>query len=150
MSEAEINANFDATKAQAESVLAEIKGGRDFDDAMNELSADADLAKYPDGYGFVENEEHFPICFTTAVKELEVGGMGVYKSDFGYHIILRTNIETYYTAQRDTYEEAMVTEILTGYYTEWTGLLKFEYNEKALTQYSFASKSRTNVNLRSQ
>lgn len=138
-------------RKEAEDVLAKLQGGEiEFDDAMAEYSDDSDLASYPDGYGFVENEEGFPSVFTTAAKELAVDEYALYESDLGYHIIKRISNDTYFEDMQDIYRQAYGTERLQVKYDAWLEELDFVYNEAALKEYDFQSAGRTNVNLRQQ
>lgn len=80
----------DAKKlALAEDILAQLQAGADFDTLMNTYSEDSGLASYPNGYTFADGE--MDQTFTDAVKALKVGEIsGIVKTDYGYHIILRT------------------------------------------------------------
>lgn len=140
-----------AAKQEAEDVLAKLQNGQiKFDDAMAEYSDDSDLAAYPYGYGFVENEEGFPAVFTTAAKELAVDEYAIYESDVGYHIIKRISNDKYFEKMMTVYRQAYGTEQMQLKYNSWLEELDFVYNQKALEQYDFNAPGRTNVNLRQQ
>ena len=140
-----------AAKQEAEQVLNKIKAGEvKFDSAMKEHTDDSDIANYPDGYGFVENEEGFPAVFTTAAKELQVDEYALYESDLGYHIIKRISNDKYFEDMLEVYRQAYGTEQLQVKYEQWVDELEFTYNQAALEQFDFTAKGRTNVNLRKQ
>ena len=140
-----------AAKQEAEQVLAKLRAGEiKFDSAMNEYTDDSDVANYPHGYGFVENEEGFPAVFTTAAKELAVDEYALYESELGYHIIKRISNDTYFKDMTEIYRQAYGTEQLQLKYDAWIEELDFIYNEAALEQFDFNAKGRTNVNLRQQ
>jgi hypothetical protein len=117
---------------------------------MKEHTDDSDIANYPDGYGFVENEEGFPAVFTTAAKELQVDEYALYESDLGYHIIKRISNDKYFEDMLEVYRQAYGTEQLQVKYEQWEDELEFTYNQAALEQFDFTAKGRTNVNLRTQ
>jgi foldase protein PrsA len=84
---------IDDAKRRAESALAQIKAGTDFDAIMNAESEDPGLAQYPDGYVFTQGEM-VPEFYNAAValKEGEISDL-VYSSSTGYHIIKRVPID---------------------------------------------------------
>lgn len=75
-------------KAKAEDLLAQIRGGADFDTLMNENSEDTGLSTNPDGYTFGKGQMVKP--FEEAAYALGVDEMSdIVESSFGYHIIKR-------------------------------------------------------------
>ncbi len=83
-------------KAEAEDTYKKILSGGDFDKFMNELSEDPGLESNPEGYIFGEGE--MVPEFENGVKSLEIGGVTLVKSDFGYHIIKRLPLDKAYFA----------------------------------------------------
>lgn len=80
-----------ASKEKADGILARINAGEDFDTLMNEFSEDPGTKNNPDGYTFTDGD--MVTEFEEAVKGLEIGGVGICKSSFGYHIIKRLELE---------------------------------------------------------
>lgn len=85
-------------KAQAEDLLAQIEASDDpvatFDELMNQYSEDTGLSSYPDGYTFTP-EDSFVDEFKDAVYALDYNEYsGLVESDYGYHIILRTDLSS--------------------------------------------------------
>lgn len=77
-------------KAKAEDILAQLKGGADFDTLMKENSEDTGLESYPEGYTFTAGE--MVPEFENAARMLDIGKFSdIVESDYGFHIILRTD-----------------------------------------------------------
>ncbi|MBI3235111.1 MAG: peptidylprolyl isomerase, partial [Bacteroidetes bacterium] len=80
-------------KAEAEKILAEIKGGKSFEDMAREKGTDGtketggDLGYFREGDGFVKE-------FTDGVKPHNKGDMFVLKTPFGFHVIKVTDNKT--------------------------------------------------------
>lgn len=75
----------------AEELLGRIRAGEDFDALMEEYTEDTGYANYPDGYTFAGGE--FVPEFENTASKLEIGEVSeVVESDYGYHIIMRTEI----------------------------------------------------------
>lgn len=79
--------------SQMEDILAQLREDPSrFDELMNQYSEDTGLMTYPDGYIFTTGEMQEP--FETATYALEVGEISeIVTTDFGYHIILRQDID---------------------------------------------------------
>nr|HEX4315012.1 peptidylprolyl isomerase [Kofleriaceae bacterium] len=81
------------TKAQAEDVvraiLAQLKGGADFDTLMKTQSEDPGSASSAREY-VVSPDAQLVIEFRQIGTRLRVGEIGVVESDFGFHIVKRT------------------------------------------------------------
>ena len=112
-------------KALAESTLAKIKSGADFDALMQELSEDPGLTESPNGYTFTKGEMVEP--FENATYALEENKVSdIVESDFGYHIIKRIPLD-------DEFKAGQKSSVLTTKYLalvdEWVekyGIKKFE------------------------
>lgn len=81
----------EAAKQKAEGLYKRALDGEDFDSLMAEYSEDPGLKTQPDGYVFGDGE--MVPQFQDETDSLPVGGIGLVKSDFGYHIILRLPLE---------------------------------------------------------
>ena len=76
----------------AESILARIDKGEDFDSLMQEFSKDPGLESKPDGYTFRKGE--FVPEFESVTIELEIGEIsGIVESNYGLHIIQRIELD---------------------------------------------------------
>jgi hypothetical protein len=75
-------------EAQVEALLAELKGGADFDQLMHQHSEDSGLASNPDGYE-VEPGAALVLEFRQLGLRLDVGEVGVVESSFGFHVMKR-------------------------------------------------------------
>jgi peptidyl-prolyl cis-trans isomerase D len=95
-----------AAKADAEKILAEIKGGRTFEEMAMEKGTDGtkdkggDLGWFREGDGFVKE-------FTDGVKPHVKGDMFILKTQFGYHIIKVTENKTRRMIKVANYEEIL-------------------------------------------
>ncbi len=78
-------------KSKAEDILKRAKSGEDFDSLANEFSEDPGLKSNPDGYVFGDGE--MVSEFQDGTDALKPGEIGLVKSSFGYHIILRLPLE---------------------------------------------------------
>lgn len=95
----------------AEELLERIRAGEDFDALMDEYTEDTGYANYPDGYTFAGGE--FVPEFENAALELEIAEVSeVVESDYGYHIVMRTEIiresavlKAQQQRMQDTYQE---------------------------------------------
>ncbi len=84
---AEARSKADA-EAQVEALLAEIKGGADFDALMGEHSEDSGRTSYPDGY-VVSPDAELVLEFRRLGLRLELEEIGVVETGFGFHIMKR-------------------------------------------------------------
>ena len=90
-------------KKLAEDLLAQVKGGADFDALMNQYTEDPGSASYPNGYVFTTGE--MVPEFEEATKNLSVGQVSdLVETSYGYHIIKRVEISTDETSQE--YQQA--------------------------------------------
>ena len=105
---------------QANDVYERIKKGEDFDALMKEFSQDPGLAQNPDGYVFGSGE--MVAEFEQAVDAIMPGEVTFCKSDFGYHIIKRLQLEM--DDVRDKLEDKIVDEMVDNKLAEW----EKEYN----------------------
>ena len=79
-------------EAKAQEILAKLKAGADFDTLMQENSEDPGIAANPDGY--VTMPGSMVPEFEDAALALEPGEFSdVVESSFGYHIIMRTEVD---------------------------------------------------------
>ncbi|MBQ3405310.1 MAG: peptidylprolyl isomerase [Oscillospiraceae bacterium] len=82
----------DGARAKAQEVLDKLNAGEDFDKLMNEYSEDPGLMTNPDGY--VAMRGSMVPEFEDAALALEPGQHSdLVESSFGYHIIMRTDID---------------------------------------------------------
>jgi parvulin-like peptidyl-prolyl isomerase len=80
-------------KKQAESILAEIKGGADFAETAKKYSEDTDNASKGGDLGTIEKNQMVP-QFEEAAYKLNVGEVSdVVETVYGYHIIKVTAID---------------------------------------------------------
>ncbi|MGN0163386.1 MAG: peptidylprolyl isomerase, partial [Candidatus Ornithomonoglobus sp.] len=87
-------------EALAKELLEKARNGADFDALMKEYSTDPGTAYYPDGYVFTYNEM-VPV-FEECVRNTDIGGFGLCRSDYGWHVILRLELpEDYSDVQYD-------------------------------------------------
>ena len=78
-------------KKEAQSILDRINAGEDFDTLMNQYSEDTGLSNNPNGYTFTEGQ--MVDEFYNAAKALQEGEVsGLIKSQYGYHIIKRCEL----------------------------------------------------------
>ena len=78
-------------KKEAQSILDRINAGEDFDTLMNQYSEDTGLSNNPNGYTFTEGQ--MVDEFYNAAKALQEGEVsGLVKSQYGYHIIKRCEL----------------------------------------------------------
>ena len=115
-------------KALAESTLAKIRAGADFDALMQELSEDPGLVQSPNGYTFTKGEMVEP--FENATYALEENKVSdIVESDFGYHIIKRIPLD-------DEFKAGQKSSVLTTKYLalvdEWVEKYNIKKFEKAL------------------
>lgn len=87
---------------------------------MKEFSQDPGLAQNPDGYVFGSGE--MVAEFEQAVDAIMPGEVTFCKSDFGYHIIKRLQLEM--DDVRDKLEDKIVDEMVDNKLAEW----EKEYN----------------------
>lgn len=83
-------------RALAEDLLARLRASEDpdalFNELMNQYSEDSGLASNPDGYTAVTGQMVAP--FEQAALALDFGGISdIVESSYGYHIILRGQVE---------------------------------------------------------
>lgn len=119
-----------AAYTRAEELLAMLQEDPSrFDELMNEYSEDTGLMSYPDGYIFTTGEMMEE--FETATFGLEVGEIsGIVTTDYGYHIILRQEIDQTDAEFRSAAVDAQWNARVDGYLEEmdiettdaWAGL----------------------------
>lgn len=100
---------------KANEVLEKAEGGADFDELIKEYNEDPGMESNVDGYFFTDGE--MVSEFENATKSLESGKVGMCKSDYGYHIILRLPIDAsddkfneYFEANKDAVKSAVTSE----------------------------------------
>lgn len=106
----ENSADFAEKKATAESALARVNAGEDFNALISELNEDPGMTSQPDGYlfdnqGYTLDGSQMVTEFTDAAWKLAVGQTsGLVQTDYGFHIIKRLPLdEAYVKANIDTY-----------------------------------------------
>ncbi len=94
-------------KALAQSILDRINNGEDFDTLMTQYNEDPGVASSPNGYTFTEGQ--MVDEFYNGAKALAEGEVsGLVKSQYGYHIIMRTVLDE---SQLDTNRDDIVSAI---------------------------------------
>ncbi len=79
-----------ASKARADEVYQRALAGEDFD-ALVALSEDPGSSSNPDGYFFTDGE--MVPEFEEGVDSLEIGGVTMVETDYGYHVIKRLALD---------------------------------------------------------
>lgn len=100
-------------RALAEDLLAQLRSADDldakFDELMNAYSEDSGLSSNPDGYTTTVGKMVAP--FEEAALSLDFGGLsGIVESSYGYHIILRGEVEEL-DSYADTYRQAKMDDL---------------------------------------
>jgi peptidyl-prolyl cis-trans isomerase D len=75
-------------EAQIESLLAQLRGGADFDALMQAHSEDSGLAAHPDGYP-VSPDAQLVLDFRRLGLRLHLDEVGVVETQFGFHLMKR-------------------------------------------------------------
>ncbi len=121
-----------AAKKLAEDLLKRAKSGEDFDKLMNEYSEDPGLQSNPDGYVFASGE--MVPEFEQATDSVEVGGITLCKSSYGYHIIKRLSVD--YAEVQDRVVSKIVEERVAKQLKDWEEEydLKIVKNEDVLKE----------------
>jgi len=84
----------------AESVLAKAKAGEDFDALIKEYGNDPGMAESPNGYFFTHGD--MVPSFEEASYKLKDNEISdIVETDYGYHIIKKIPLETYYSTNFD-------------------------------------------------
>lgn len=76
---------------KANEVLEKAKNGEDFDALIKEYNEDPGMETNTDGYFFTDGD--MVSEFENTTKSLDINGIDICKSDYGYHIILRLPID---------------------------------------------------------
>lgn len=105
----------EAARLKAEDILKRAKAGEDFDALAAEYSEDPGLKTKPDGYVFGDGE--MVKEFQDGTDALQVGEIGLVKSSFGYHIILRLPLEE--NDVKDKIEELIISDKLNEKMKTW-------------------------------
>ena len=95
-----------ATIVQANKVLAEIKGGANFEEKARELSQDPGSAVKGGDLGWFRGQTMVK-AFGDAVKSLNKGGYKIVKTEFGVHIIELTEEPSYKTVNAAIIEKTV-------------------------------------------
>lgn len=94
-------------KALAQSILDRINNGEDFDTLMTQYNEDPGMASNPNGYTFTDGQ--MVDEFYEGAKALGEGEVsGLVKSQYGYHIIMRTVLDE---SQLDSNRDDIVSAI---------------------------------------
>lgn len=105
----------EAARLKAEDILKRAKAGEDFDALAAEYSEDPGLKTKPDGYVFGDGE--MVKEFQDGTDALQAGEIGLVKSSFGYHIILRLPLEE--NDVKDKIEELIISDKLNEKMKTW-------------------------------
>lgn len=114
----------DAAYQEAQSVLALLKNGEDFETLKEKHSDDTDLKGNTDGYYFTKGE--FKNAFEDTAFELEIGGVSeIISTDVGYHIVKRLPIEEEYVSKnfddlRYSYKTSRYYKLIEEQYEQFT------------------------------
>ena len=97
-------------KKKAQSILDRINAGEDFDTLMTQYNEDPGMSQSPNGYTFTEGQ--MVDEFYNGAKALGEGEVsGLIKSQYGYHIIMRTVLDdSQFEGNRDQIVAAMAAE----------------------------------------
>lgn len=127
---------------KANEVLAKLDEGADFDQLIQEYSADAAASEYyPDGYVVIPGSVTFVEDFVEAAFELEnIGDYKLAASDYGWHIMLyaddaeipQEDLDTYLDYVHETLTESAKEETYTNMVVQWLEEYDFEINYNAL------------------
>lgn len=127
---------------KANEVLAKLDEGADFDELIQEYSADAPASEYyPDGYVVIPNSISYVEDFVEAAFELEnIGDYKLAASDYGWHIVLyaddaevpQEEIDIYLDYVHKTLTETAKEETYTDTIVKWLEEYDFEINYEAL------------------
>lgn len=106
------------------------KNGEDFDALMAEYSEDPGSKTYPDGYVFTDGE--MDPAFQEGVDNLEIGGIGLVESSYGWHVIKRLPLE--FDDVKDMLSAQILQEKLETKLSQWETELNIsiERNEEVL------------------
>ncbi len=131
-----------ALEEKANEVLAKLDEGADFDELIQEYSADAAASEYyPDGYVVIPDSVTFVDDFVQAAFELEnIGDYKLAASDYGWHIVLyfddaeipEEDLNTYVEYVHETLTETAKEETYTNTIVQWLEEYDFEINYEAL------------------
>ena len=100
-------------KAEAQKILDRINAGEDYDTLMNEYSEDTGLESNPDGYTTTVGQ--MVPAFEETALSLEFGEISdVVESSYGYHIILRGEVE-----DLDSYADQYRQSLLDARIDQW-------------------------------
>ena len=93
-------------EATAKELLKKVQDGEDFDELMKKDSTDPGMEQFPNGYVFTYDDmvPEFEEC----VINTEIGGFGLCKSDYGWHVILRLELPEDYSGVQSDIERAMI------------------------------------------
>ncbi len=127
---------------KANEVIAKLDEGADFDELIQEYSADAPASEYyPDGYVVIPNSVSYVEDFVEAAFELEnIGDYKLAASDYGWHIVLyaddaevpQDEIDVYLDYVHKTLTESAKEKTYTDTIVEWLEEYDFEINYEAL------------------
>lgn len=121
-------------KAKADELLAQIRGGADFDELMNANSEDPGLQQMPDGYVFGKGE--MVKSFEDASYALEIGQVSdVVESEMGYHIIKREAMsDADVQSMLENARQEVLTDKIDALVEEWRKEAAIEVDENALSK----------------
>lgn len=80
-----------AAEAKANDIMAQAQSGADFDTLVADNGEDPGMSSKPDGYVFTDNE--MVSEFEETTKSLQPGEIGMCKTSYGYHVILRLALD---------------------------------------------------------
>ena len=131
-------------REQAKDVVSQVKNAEDdskvhtFDKLVDEMSEDSGKSEYPDGYYLTADTNYAATEVQKALFEMEIGEVRMIESDYGYHVIMRYELEeSAYT--KDAYKNLFISNS-TGTYMFMEDLIS-----ELLTEYLKPYKERVSV-----
>ncbi len=102
----------------AQKILAEAKEGGllGFDGISAKYNQESDDEKYPDGYYVTKDMNYATPALLENLFEMQVGEARIVKSDYGYHVIMRYELEALDTVSaKDNYDDIFISQTTGGY-----------------------------------
>lgn len=122
---------IEKAKELADSLYERAQAGEDFDALVNEYSQDPGVASNPDGYIFTDNE--MVKEFEDGVDALEIGGISMVETEYGYHVIKRLALDEseeltnkFIEMRRNSLEAAAYNEKVKAKLEDWKKELNIE------------------------
>ncbi len=101
----------------AQKILEEAQNGNSmsFDLLVSEHSEDEDASSYPDGYYMTEDMNYASPKVIENLFDMEVGETRIVESDYGYHIMMRYELQDFAEiSQKDNYDDIFFSKTTGG------------------------------------